>query len=68
MRDNAYVKPFLVMYAITNDATDLTDDNEGGLIKLSSNEKDILMPKITQAWTRGEGKSAKNITPDKLLL
>lgn len=68
MRDNAYVKPFLVMYAITNDATDLTDDNEGGLIKLSSNEKDMLMPKITQAWTRGEGKSAKNITPDKLLL
>lgn len=63
IRDNPYVKPFLVMYGYTNDATGLTEDNQE-LIKLSKTEKEQILPWLTQAWTVGTGKNTRDLTPD----
>ena len=65
IRDNAYVKPFLLMYAYTNDATSLTDGNEEWLSKLTSEEEDLMVPFLDQVWTVGKGKTAQNVTPSK---
>lgn len=62
IRDNAYIKPFLVMYGYTNDATQLTDDNPW-VKKLSSKEEKDIMPILDQIWTIGTGKNTKNIKP-----
>lgn len=63
IRDNPYVKPFLVMYGYTNDATGLTEDNQE-LIKLSKTEKEQILPWLTKVWTVGTGKKTKDLTPD----
>lgn len=63
IRANAFIKPFLVMYGYTNDATGLTDDN-GQIKKLSKNEKNSIEPLLNQVWTVGQGKSAVDYTPD----
>lgn len=65
IRDNDYVKPFLVMYGYTNDATTLTKDNENWITKLSSEEEDIIVPRLEQIWTTKVGKKNINMTPDK---
>lgn len=64
IRDNAYVKPFLVMYGITNNATDLIDNNENWLSKITSEEEKSLLPRLKAAWTVGTGKNAKDMTPN----
>lgn len=63
VRDNSYVKPFLLMYAYTNDATDLIDGNEKWLHKLSDSEESVI-PELESIWTVGKGKDAKNMTPN----
>ena len=65
IRDNARVKPFLVMYGYTNDATDLIGGNEKWLNKLSSSEEDSVMPWLDQIWTIKSGKTTKSIKPEK---
>lgn len=64
IRDNAYVKPFLVMYGITNNATKLIDGNENWLTQIKSDEEKTLVPRLRAAWTVGTGKTAKDMTPD----
>lgn len=64
IRNNSQVKPFLVMYAYTNDATGLTKDNPW-IQKVSSDEKRSILPILEQVWTIGTGKNAKSIAPDK---
>ena len=66
IRDNARVKPFLVMYGYTNDATDLIGGNEKWLNKLSSSEEDSVMPWLDQIWTIKSGKTTKSIKPEKV--
>ena len=64
--DNQWVKPFLVMHAYTNSATDLiTDKNKDFVKKLSSAEEANILPVLEQVWTIGSGKNIKNLTPDK---
>lgn len=63
---NNSVKPFLVMYGYTNDATSLIDNNNW-IRKLSKNEEDYFVPKLEAIWTVGQGKNAVNHTPDKFL-
>jgi len=58
------VKPFLVMFGYTNDATGLTKDNEY-IEKLSSDESDTILPILKQVWTVGTGKNEKSIAPNK---
>ena len=65
IRDNAHVKPFLLMYAYTNDATGLIDDKNIWVNKLSKNEEETIKPILEQIWTIGTGKNVKNITQDK---
>lgn len=67
IRDNKYVKPFLVMYGYTNDATSLVDDNQDWLIKLTNQEEKSIVPQLEQIWTVGKGKAVKNLTPSKFL-
>lgn len=62
IRDNAQVKPFLVMYGYTNDATGLTENNPW-IKKLTSKEEDNILPILDQIWTIGSGKNTKNIKP-----
>ena len=62
IRDNAYVKPFLVMYGYTNDATGLTEDNPW-IKELTSKEEKSVTQILDQIWTVGTGKNAKNIKP-----
>lgn len=64
IRDNEQVKPFLVMYAYTNDGTDLVDNNEQWLTKLTSDEEKYMKPRLEEVWTVGKDKKAKNLTPD----
>lgn len=64
IRDNAFVKPFLVMYGYTNNATDLVKGNENWLTKLSSDEESSLLPQFKNVWTIGTGKTAQNVTPN----
>ncbi len=63
IRNNAYIKPFLVMYGYTNDATGLTKNNPW-VKKLSSDEKRSILPILEQVWTVGIGKNAKDVTPN----
>ena len=65
IRDNDYVKPFLVMYGYTNDATNLTDGNEDWITKLTSEQEDLVVPSLEQIWTVKSGKKSKNFTPSK---
>lgn len=65
IRDNQFVKPFLVMYAYTNDATNLTDGNDEWLTKLNSDQEDLIVPQLEQIWTITSGKKSKNLTPNK---
>ena len=64
IRENAYVKPFLVMYAYTNDATGLTDNNDW-VKKLTKSEEESITPILKNIWTIGTGKKTKDMTPDK---
>lgn len=66
IRDNAFIKPYLVMYGYTNDATDLIEDN-GEVKKLSSGEKNKYKDILNRIWTIGTGKSAEDITPNRSL-
>lgn len=65
IRDNAYVKPFLVMYGYTNDATELINGNEDWVTPLSSDEEDAILPSLKMAWTVGTGKTTKDMSPNK---
>lgn len=66
IRDNSQVKPFLVMYGYTNDATSLIDGNDQDIIrKLSSKEEDLIVPRLESVWTIGTGKNKINYTPEK---
>ena len=65
IRENDSVKPFLIMYGYTNDATDLVKDNTDWLTKLSSQETNSVVPRLEQVWTVGKGKDSKNLTPNK---
>lgn len=60
--DNANVKPFLVMYGYTNDATGLTKNNPW--ITEFNSVDEAMIPELESVWTVGEGKKAKNLTPD----
>ena len=62
IRDNSQVKPFLVMYGYTNDATDLINGNENWVHKLSSSEEKNIVPTLEKVWTVKEGKKTKNMT------
>lgn len=62
IKSNSYVKPFLVMYGYTNDATDLIGDKKW-LHKLSSQEKNNIKPELQSIWTVKSGKGTKNLTP-----
>jgi len=61
IRDNTYVKPFLVMYGYTNDATGLTKNNSW--ITEFNSADESLIPQLESVWTIGEGKKAVNLTP-----
>ena len=63
IRDNAYVKPFLVMYGYTNDATSLVDNNKDWLVQLNSSDESIIVPQLEQVWTTTKGKKSTNLTP-----
>lgn len=69
IRDNNFVKPFLIMYGYTNDATGLTDDNKVGSVnliqELSDEEEESIVPQLEALWTIGSGKSTKDLTPNK---
>lgn len=62
IKENANVKPFLVMYGYTNDATGLTKNNPW-ITEFNSADKEII-PELESVWTVGEGKKSKNLTPD----
>lgn len=63
----ADVKPFLISYAYTNEASDLPtdndDENNGGLRRLKNNELQGMKAFEDMAWTVGSGKSATNLKP-----
>lgn len=63
IKENAYIKPFLVMYGWTNSATGLTKDNEW-IDELSKDETKLIIPTLDQIWTRGTGKNQVNTKPD----
>jgi len=63
IRDNNYVKPFLIIPAYTTDATTLTTGNENWLTQLNSDQEDQILPLLKQAWTVGTGKAAKVVMP-----
>lgn len=65
IRDNQWVKPFLVMSGYTNSATGLTGKENNLIKELSSNERDNILPLLKQIWTVGTGKNIKDMTPDK---
>lgn len=65
IRDNNVVKPFLVMYGYTNDATGLEEDNDNWVKKLSKKEQKEIVPYLERIWTIGTGKNIQNLTPDK---
>lgn len=65
IRDNQYVKPYLVMYGYTNDATNLIGGNEDWLHKLSSDEEKAILPQLKQTWTIKTGKKEIDLTPNK---
>jgi hypothetical protein len=64
IKENAQIKPFLVLYGYTNDATGFTDDNPFAT-KLTNEEEQAILPKLKSIWTIGTGKSAKSIVPNK---
>lgn len=64
IKEGANVKPFLLMYGYTNDATGLTEDNDL-LTKLTDEEETNIVPVLNTVWTVGSGKERKNLTPNK---
>lgn len=64
IKENSHVKPFLVFFGYTNDATGLTEDNPW-VKKLSKDEEQSVLPILEAKWTIGTGKNTKVLTPDK---
>ena len=56
------VKPFLVMYGYTNDATGLTKKNK--LVKELDRREQQIIPTLESIWTYGTGKNTVDRTPD----
>lgn len=61
------VKPFLIAYGYTNDASSLTEDNTnatvGGLRRLEKNEAEGMKSIEDIAWTGGSGKDTYSLKP-----
>lgn len=64
IRDNAFVKPFLLTYGYTNSATGLTKDNKY-VSKLANTEKEEVKALLESIWTIQSGSKKINNTPDK---
>lgn len=64
VRESSRVKPFYNLYAYTNDAVDLVEDNDLAVSKLSRQEEKAILPFLKQIWTMGSGKNTTDMTPD----
>lgn len=60
---NANVRPFLILNGVTTDAVEEVVDKNKFVKKMTGYELDQLKPYLTSAWTIGQGKGAKDMTP-----
>lgn len=61
--ESSTVKPFLVATAYTTDAVENAVDDNRRISKIPKEELELLKPDLDRAWTRGQGKSSKVMTP-----